>query len=220
MTVSFELQVESRTVLGKGASRRLRRMDNKVPAIIYGDEKEPALIEIEQRFAAKALENEAFYSHVLTLNEGNKKHKVVLKDVQRHPYKPIIMHMDFMRISDKKVITMHVPLHFLGETVAPGVKQGGIVTHHMVELEVRCLPKDLPEFLEVDLTDAQMDQIIHLKDIKVPKGVELMSLIHHPDQDLPVASIHRPRVVEEPTEAPVADTGAETEQKSNGENNK
>lgn len=218
MTGTFDLNVEPRTVQGKGASRRLRRLDNKVPAIIYGDEKEPTLISIEHRFAIKALENEAFYSHVLTLNEGNKKHKVVLKAIQRHPFKPSIMHMDFMRISDKKAITMHVPLHFLGEDVAPGVKQGGIVTHHMVEVEVRCLPKDLPEFLEIDLSEAQLDQIVHLSDIKVSKGVELMSLVQHPDNDLPVASIHRPRVVEEPTETAEGEEGEG--EKPEGDNNK
>lgn len=217
MADSFELIVEPRTVQGKGASRRLRRLENKVPAIIYGGEKEPLNIMIEQRFAAKALENEAFYSHILTLTDGKAKHKVVLKDVQRHPYKPVIMHMDFMRINDKKAILMHVPLHFLGEDVAPGVKKGGSVTHHMVELEVRCLPKDLPEFLEVDLTNTELDQIVHLKDIPLPKNVELMSLVHHPDQDHPVASIHRPRAVDEPAEAVEAQSTEET--KAEGENN-
>ncbi len=190
---TFELTVEPRTVLGKGASRRLRRMDNKVPAIIYGDEKEPHNVMIEHRFITKALENEAFYSHILTLHEGSKKHKVVLKDLQRHPYKPQILHMDFMRINAKKAMIMHVPVHFIGVESCPGVKIGGMVTHHMVELEVRCLAKDLPEFLEVDLTNAELDQIIHLTDVKAPKGVEIMALVHHPENDLPIASIHRPK---------------------------
>lgn len=197
MTATFELNVEPRSVMGKGASRRLRRSQDKIPAIIYGGESEPENIMIEHRFVKKALENEAFYSHILTLNEGSKKHKVVLKDIQRHPYKPAIMHMDFQRISAKKAITMHVPLHFLGEETAPGVKAGGIVTHHMVELEIKCLPKDLPEYLEVDLSNAEMDAIIHLSDVKAPSGVELMSLVHHPENDLPVASIHRPKRVSE-----------------------
>ena len=204
MTGTFELLVEPRTVQGKGASRRLRRMNKMIPAIIYGDEKEPTNIMIEHRFGTKALENEAFYSHVLTLIEGKTKHKVVLKAVQRHPFKPIIMHMDFMRISDKKPITMHVPLHFLNEETAPGVKAGGMITHHMVEVEIRCLPKDLPEFIEIDLGNMAMDQIIHLSEITLPKGTELMSLVHHPENDLPVVSIHRPRVAAEPTEEEAA----------------
>lgn len=203
----FELTVEPRTLQGKGASRRLRRMENRLPAIIYGGDKEPINIMIEQRFAVKALENEAFYSHVLTLNDGQTTHKVVLKDVQRHPYKAIIMHMDFMRVDDKTAITMQVPLHFLGEDVAPGVKKGGIVSHHVTELEVRCLPKNLPEFLEVDLSNADMDHIVHLKDISLPNGVELMSLVQHPDQNHPVASIHKPRVSEESSDTADSEAG-------------
>lgn len=221
MTATFELNVEPRSVMGKGASRRLRRSQDKIPAIIYGGESEPENIMIEHRFVKKALENEAFYSHILTLNEGSKKHKVVLKDIQRHPYKPKIMHMDFQRISAKKAITMHVPLHFLGEEIAPGVKAGGIVTHHMVELEVKCLPKDLPEYLEVDLTNAEMDAIIHLSDVQVPSGVELMSLVHHPENDLPIASIHRPkRVVEdESTSAEASEESAsQSSDKDSGSN--
>ncbi|MGE4349012.1 MAG: 50S ribosomal protein L25/general stress protein Ctc [Candidatus Berkiella sp.] len=210
MTGTFELEVEPRTVEGKGASRRLRRLEKKVPAIIYGNDLESTNIMLEHRIVTKALENEAFYSHVLTLIEGKTKHKVVLKDVQRHPYKPIIMHLDFMRINDKKAITMHVPLHFLGEDVAPGVKQGGMITHHMVEVEVRCLPKDLPEFLEVDLSNAQMDQIIHLNDIKLPKNVELMALVHNPDADQTVASIHKPRAAVE-EDATVAEDATKAE---------
>lgn len=217
MTGTFELEVEPRTVEGKGASRRLRRLEKKVPAIIYGNELESTNIMLEHRIATKALENEAFYSHVLTLIEGKTKHKVVLKDVQRHPYKPIIMHMDFMRINDKKPITMHVPLHFLGEDVAPGVKQGGMITHHMVEAEVRCLPKDLPEFLEVDLSNAAMDQIIHLNEIRLPKGVELMALIHNPDAEMTVASIHRPRVAEEESTTATEEAAPEDETKAEGD---
>jgi len=215
---TFELTVEPRTVLGKGASRRLRRMENKIPAIIYGDEKEAHSVMIEHRFITKALENEAFYSHILTLNEGNKKHKVVLKALQRHPYKAQILHADFMRVSAKKSITMHVPVHFIGEETCPGVKLGGMVTHHMVELEVRCLAKDLPEFLEVDLTNAELDQIIHLSDIEAPKGVEIMALVHHPENDLPIASIHRPKRSAD-TDSDTSDTEADSASGSDDKDN-
>lgn len=198
MTATFELEITPRSVMGKGASRRLRREQDVVPAIIYSDEKSPAMpINILHRHVKKAMENEAFYSHILTLKEGKNAYKVVLKDVQRHPHKPIVLHMDFQRVSDTKPIIMHIPLHFLGQDVAPGVKDGGIVTHHMVELEIRCLPKDLPEFIEVDLSNAPMNHIVHLSEIGLPTGVEVMSLVHHPDNDLPVASIHRPKVVVE-----------------------
>lgn len=194
---NFELAIEPRETFGKGASRRLRRAENKVPAIIYGGEEAPQTIAIEQRIVGKALENEAFYSHILTLDNQGKKQKVVIKDIQRHPYKPRILHMDFLRIDENKPLHMHVPLHFPGQTTAPGVMEGGTVTHHMVELEVKCLPKDLPEFIEIDLSDAPLNTIVHLSQVKLPKGVELAAVVHGPEDDLPVVSIHLPKRAEE-----------------------
>lgn len=220
MSNAFELSVEARDTFGKGASRRLRRLQEKVPAIVYGSDKAPESVMLEARAVNKALSNEAFYSHILTLNHDGKKQKVVLKDVQRHPYKPIIMHMDFMRISDKHPITMHVPLHFLGELEGPGVKEGGIVTHHMVEVEVKCLPKDLPEYIEIDLANAPMDTVVHLSQVQLPKGVELTSVVHNATDDLPVVSIHKPkRVMAEEEEVAAAEASAE-EAEEGKENNK
>jgi large subunit ribosomal protein L25 len=191
---TFELEVEPREVHGKGASRRLRRLDNMVPGIVYGGEETPASIMIPHHKVLKALSNEAVFSHILTLSLKGKKQKVVLKDVQRHPYNSRVAHMDFMRIDENKAITMHVPLHFLGQDVCPGVVlEGGIVTHHMVEVEVKCLPKDLPEFIEIDLTNAPLDTVVHLSQLTLPKNVDLISVVHSAEDDLPVVSIHKSR---------------------------
>ncbi len=214
---SFELNVLPREVFGKGASRRLRRKADEIPAVIYGAEEAPQSIRISHNSVMRALENEAFYSHILTLTQDGKKQKVVVKDIQRHPYKPRVLHMDFLRISDKKPITMHVPLHFLGQDIAPGVvKEGGSVTHHMVELEIKCLPAHLPEFIEVDLSNAPLDTIVHLSQVKLPKGVELQHPVHGGDDDLPVVSIHKPKrieVEEEETEVPASAVPVEAPKK-------
>lgn len=204
--VSFELEVQPRKVHGKGASRRLRREADLVPAIVYGASEKPESITIGHTSVQKALKHDAFFSHILILSNGGKKQKVVLKDVQRHPYKPRILHLDFLRIDENKPLTMHVPIHFLGEKEGPAVKnEGGTVTHHMVELPIKCLPANLPEAIEIDLSTAEMDTVIHLSHVKLPKGVELLNVIHGPEDDLPVVSVHKPKRVEleEETEAPV-----------------
>lgn len=206
----FELAVEPRDVQGKGASRRLRRIDNKVPAIVYGGGQPPRNIMIDHFDVMKALSNEAVFSHILTLKGPDHKQRVVLKDVQRHPYKPRVQHMDFLRIDENKAILMHVPLHFPGQDVAPGVVlEGGMVTHHMVEVEVKCLPRDLPEFIEIDLTNAPLDTVVHLSQLKLPKGVELTSVVHSAEDDLPVVSIHKPKRADIEEEAAEAAAAAE-----------
>lgn len=215
----FELEVEPREQYGKGASRRLRSREDKVLAIIYGGEAKPQPIMLAHHHVKKALENEAVFSHILTLSVSGKKERVVLKDVQRHPYKARVLHMDFMRVSENKEITMHVPLHFPGQDVAPGVvKEGGIVTHHMVELEIRCLPRDLPEFVEIDLTNAPIDTVVHLSQVKLPKGVELVAVVHGAEDDLPVVSIHKPKRIEEDEEVAAAAESSETEGSATEEN--
>lgn len=201
----FELAVEPRETYGKGASRRLRTRENKVLGIIYGGEEKPQPVTLAENHVKKALENEAVFSHILTLLQNGKKERVVLKDVQRHPYRPKILHMDFMRVSENKPITMHVPLHFLGEKTAPGVVlEGGIITHHMIELEIRCLPRDLPEFIEVDISQGTLDTVIHLSQVTLPKGVEMTAVIHGSEDDLPIVSIHMPKIVAE-EETPAAE---------------
>jgi large subunit ribosomal protein L25 len=204
--VSFNLTAEVRSDLGKGASRRLRR-ENKVPAVIYGAEKEPVSLTLEHDTLIHQLENEAFYSHILTIDIAGSQEKAVLKDLQRHPAKPIILHADFMRVSEKEKLKMHVPLHFTNEEEAPGVKKGGIVTHSITEVEIQCLPKDLPEYLEVDLSGIDIEEIVHLTDIKLPAGVELVELLHGEGHDQAVAAIHKTRASKEAEESGEAAEG-------------
>jgi len=198
--VDFNITAEVRSDLGKGASRRLRH-EGKVPAVIYGGEKDPVSLTLDHDNLFHHLENEAFYSHILNIDVAGSKEKAVLKDLQRHPSKPIIMHADFMRVSEKEKLKMHVPLHFINEENAPGVKKGGLVTHNITEVEVQCLPKDLPEYLEVDLSDLDMEQILHLTDITLPAGVELVELLHGEDHNQPIAAIHKTRASKEAEEA-------------------
>jgi len=225
MTIAFELEAQVRQDKGKGASRRLRRAE-QVPAIIYGAGKETTPLLLDHNKVIVALQHESFYTHILTLKVDNKAEKVILKDVQRHAYKPRILHMDFLRIKADAKLKMHVPLHFKGAEEAPGVKEGGLVSHLLSDIEISCLPANLPEFIEVDISNLALDQLLHLSDIQLPKGVEIVALSH--DRDLPIVSIHMPRVeVEEvapvaaeataPTETPPAEAGtpavASSEQK-------
>ena len=209
MTDNFELNAVSRPDVGKGASRRLRR-DDKVPAIIYGAHAAPQTINLEHHKISKALENEAFYTKILTLNIDGKPEQVVLKSLQRHPYKPRITHVDFQRISATEKIIMRIPLHFIGADVCPGVKKaGGIVSHLMSQIEIKCLPADLPEFIDVDLSKLELNQTIHLSNLILPKDVEIIALTHK--EDKPVATVYIPAAVEEETTAPVAPVTEVTE---------
>jgi len=201
MAENFILEAEPRDDLGKGASRRLRRT-GKVPAIMYGAGKEPTSISLDQNKLAHHLENEAFFSHILTVKLNGKEDSAILKDVQRHPSKPVINHIDLQRVNANETIRMNVPLHFMNEDTAPGVQEGGLVTHSISEIEISCLPKDLPEFIEADLGALELDGIFHMSDISAPSGVELVELSHGADHDQPVASIHMPRAVKEEEEAP------------------
>ena len=191
---TFKLEAQTRTDLGKGASRRLRRLAGLTPAIIYGGEAEPLSITLQHKDLTHALEDEAFYSHVLTLTVDGTDHSVVLKDLQRHPAKPIILHADFLRVDAKSEITMQVPLHFINEETCPGVKvQGGNITHAITELEVRCLPADLPEFIEVDMGELETGANVHISDLKLPKGVTSVDLSKGEDHDLQVAAVNAPK---------------------------
>lgn len=194
MSNEFLLKAEDRSDVGKGASRRLRRLEARIPGIIYGGKNAPQMITVELRELVKALENEAFYSHILTLDVDGKKQQAVLRDLQRHPAKGTPMHCDFLRVDKTHKITMQVPLHFTNEEKCAGVKQqGGKITHSASEVEVSCLPQNLPEFIEVDMTNVTLDQVVHLSDLSLPKGVELLALTHGEEHDLPVASVHMPK---------------------------
>ncbi len=192
MSNSFELNAELRDDTGKGASRRLRHA-GLVPGIIYGTRKDPVMITLPHNELIRNLEQEAFYSHILSISLGGKKEKVVLKDLQRHPGKPFILHVDFLRIDEKEAIRVNVPLHFMNEDIAPGVKAGGRVSHTLTEVEVSCLPGNLPEFIEIDLAAVEVGQAIHLSEINLPEGVEIPALAQTPSRDLAVVSIHAPR---------------------------
>lgn len=218
MSNDFQLNAKVREDLGKGASRRLRRQSAEVPAIIYGGKKKPENISILEKELAHALENEAFYSHIVTLNVEGKNQDVILKDLQRHPAKPRILHADFMRIDKTQKLQTKVPLHFINEDTSIGVKQqGGLISHNMTELEIQCLPGDLPEFIEVDLANLEMGHSFHISDITLPKGVESVALSHGEDHDLPVATVIKPRGLveeapaEESEEKEAGDTGEKSE---------
>ena len=186
----YRLSAQLREEAGKGSSRRLRRLEDLVPAIVYGGKNEPMSIQLAHKDLKRALEEESFYSSVITLEIDGKEEPVILKALQRHPAKPVVLHADFQRASADTVLKVQVPVHFLNETTCKGVKmQGGVIHHDAVEIEVSCSPKDLPEFIEVDLADVELDQVIHLSDIKAPKGVTFVALSH--DSDLPVVSIHK-----------------------------
>ena len=201
MSISFELQAEFRGDQGKGASRRLRR-DGKVPAVLYGGGEAPRAITLSHRELLKQVENEAFFSHIIELKVGDKKQSAIVKDMQRHPAKRVIMHIDFQRVVAGDAIRMNVPIHFIGEDVAPGVKTGGgIVSHMRNEVEIECLPKNLPEFLSVDVSQMELDDMLHLSDIVLPEGVEILELAQGPEHDQPIVSVHRPAKIEiEPEE--------------------
>ena len=193
MAISFDVNAESRNDMGKGASRRLRR-EGKVPAIVYGGNQDPQTIAVAQNEMIQHLDHEAFYSHILTVKVDGKAEKAVLRDVQRHPYKIDILHMDFQRVGDTDTIKMHVPLHFINEETSVGVKTGGgQVRHNLVEVNVSCQAKDLPEFIEVDIAELNVGESIHLSGLKLPEGVELVELAHGDDHDLPVVSISKAR---------------------------
>ncbi|MCC5791551.1 MAG: 50S ribosomal protein L25/general stress protein Ctc [Legionellaceae bacterium] len=198
------LEATERTDTGKGASRRLRRLENQVPAIIYGGDKESVNIMFPHNKVVKALENEAIYSSVFDIKLGSTKEQVILKDLQRHPYKPIIMHMDLQRVSAKDMLVKTVPLHFVNEESCKGVKAGGIINRVMNQIEIRCQARNLPEFIEVDLLNLEKDATIHLSEIQLPKGVTLATEIQDKDHDHPVVAVHAPQ-----REAAATDDGAE-----------
>ena len=216
MSISFNLEAEIRTDLGKGASRRLRH-EEKFPAVVYGAGKDPVSLTVDHKKFLHNLENEAFYSHILTLSIAGKDEQVILKDLQRHPAKIAIMHADFLRVSATEKLHLRVPLHFINEEECPGAKEGGLITHSITEIEVACLPKDLPEYLEIDVSSLELDQSLHMSDIIVPAGVELVELSHGEAHDQPVASVHVPRGISEDEEVEEAAEAAEGEAAEDGE---
>lgn len=196
MSGHFELKALDRKNLGTSNSRRYRKHEGLVPAVIYGGS-EPININLSSNDLLKATKDQAFFSHILTIKTDKKTEKVVVKEIQRHPFKPQILHMDFLRVDNQEPISLKVPLKFVGEAEAVGVKAGGKVAHLINEVEIKCLPKHLPEFIEIDISSLALDASLHLSDLKLAKGVELVHLANKDNvHDLPVVSIHKVKQVE------------------------
>lgn len=193
----FQLNAVNRSAeqQGKGASRRLRKQ-NLVPAIIYGGNEEPTAIAVKYNEFIKALENEAFFSHILTINVDGDEHQAVIKDLQRHPAKGVPLHADFMRIVKGQKIHMNVPVHFEGKEDAPGTKEGGILSTLVTDVEIICLPSRLPESLVVDVSKMQIGDTYHLSDIVLPEGVVIYELEQEDGTDRTIVNMQAPTVEE------------------------
>ena len=193
----YELKAEPRNDLGKSAARRLRR-SGRIPGTVYGASKEPQSISLLHDEVLHQLDHEAFYSSIVTINVDKESERVVVKDLQRHPYKRGILHIDFQRIDEKQKITMRVPIHFINEQQCVGVRTGGgQVSRIMNELEISCLPGDLPEYIDVDLTDVNVGESVHLSDIVLPEGVEIYALQRGGDETASVATVNIPKITDE-----------------------
>lgn len=191
---TFELNAALREVKGKGASRRLRREEGLTPAIVYGGEKEPTQVTLKMNELNKAFEDEGFFSHIVTLNIGSEKESVLVKDVQRHPAKAIVLHVDFQRVSNNTVIKQHIPLHFINEEACVGVKLGGgKISHNVSDVVVICEAGKLPEFIEVDMAEVEVGTTLHLSDLKLSEGVQILELTHGADHDAAVVSVDAPK---------------------------
>jgi len=214
MSTNFTINAKSREDTGKGASRRLRRLTGEVPAIIYGGKKDAEKISILHKDITKTLENDAVYSSIISLSIDGKAEDTIIKDIQRHPAKQIILHMDFFRVSKTTKLQTRVPLNFINEDICVGVKLGGgLIAHTMTDIEVSCLPKDLPESIDVDMAEIDVGQIVHLSDLTLPDGVESVSLSQGTEYDLTVATVNKQKAVEidEPSESEsTEDTSAES----------
>jgi large subunit ribosomal protein L25 len=225
MSDEFVLKAEPRTDVGKGASRRLRRLSDLVPAIIYGAGKDAATVTFPHKELHRVLENEAFYSTIITIKTGRKKDQVILKDLQRHPAKDRIMHADFLRIKMDQKITISVPIHFINEEDCVGVKQdGGEISHTLTEIEISCLPGDLPGFIEVDMLNIAMGGAVHMSDVITPEGVDIVALQQVDRLDQTVASVHAMRAEEieevleaELEEGEIAEEGEEAQEDQEGQ---
>ena len=207
----FTLVAESRGDTGKGASRRLRKSEI-VPAIVYGAKKAALSIQLKHSDVLKSSSQESFYSQILDLSIDGKVERVVLKDMQRHPYKPFVMHMDFQRVDESAALTIRIPVHFLNEEDCIGVKQeGGVIARLMTEIEITCLPKDLPESIEVDVAKLSVGDAVHLADLVLPDGVEITSMTSGGDGAAAIVQVAMPRMVEEEEEPDSEEVDGEDE---------
>jgi large subunit ribosomal protein L25 len=206
MRMKFELSAETRADQGKGASRRLRHA-GKVPAILYGGKGDPANLSLSHQKLLLVIDKEQFYSSIIAVDVDGQKQPAIVKDVQMHPAKNAVVHVDLQRVLEDQPIRLHLPIHFLNAATSPGVKtQGGIVSHLRNDIEISCLPKDLPEAIEVDMGAMSLNDSVKLSDLKLPAGVTIPELAH--GHDAPVVTIHQPRVEVEETPVVEAATAA------------
>ena len=208
--MKIEVTAFPRTQKGTGASRRLRE-SGRVPGVVYGAARPAAAVELDHNALMRHLKLEAFHASILDMSVDGTRERVLLRDFQMHPWKPLVLHVDFQRIDPNKKIHMHVPLHYVNAEIADGVKTGGgVVTHVMNDIEIQCLPDQLPEFIEVDLKDMKLNDILHVNDLKLPEGVEPVTKLKADNP--PVASLHVPKVVavEEEEAAPVTEITGQT----------
>ena len=219
MSNSLEILAQTRTEAGKAHARRLRHAES-IPAIVYGAGQDPVTLTLVHKDINHTLKNEAAFSQILTLTIDGKSEPVVIKAIQRHVYKPKIMHVDFLRIKAKEQLTMNVPLHFINEDVCVGLKAGGILSKQFNEVEIKCLPADLPEFIEVDISALELDHSLHLSDVILPKGVEPSTEIT-PDHNPGIVSISKPKtqVEEEPSDEAAQEGAEEGDAKADDDKN-
>ena len=195
----FEFVAEARNVTGSGAAKVVRRQ-GKVPAVIYGGNADPAMLMLDHNELLKHLAHEAVYSHVLDVKIDGKAEKAVLKHIQRHPAKPQILHIDFLRVDESHKLKVHVPLHFINESSSVGVKKGGVITHSMTDVEIMCMPSALPEYIEVDMANVDVGSTLHLSDLILPEGVDIPELLHGHEHDHPVVQIVKAKSVDASSE--------------------
>jgi large subunit ribosomal protein L25 len=220
MSAELKLDATVRTDQGKGASRRLRRA-KKLPAILYGAKRDTISLALEEEQVMRLMRDETFFSQIIDISIDGAMERAILKDLQRHPVKPlVVLHMDLQRITAGQKLRQRVPLHFINEDKAAGVKQGGVLHHDLIEVEIECLPDYLPEYIEVDIAGLGLDEAYHLSDLKLPEEVTLTALAYDPDHDTSVVSIYAPRKATEEELAegePAAATRAAEAEEAEGE---
>ena len=203
MSQQIEITAELRQDVGKGASRRLRRASEKVPGIIYGAGKDPQSLTLNGFQLSKAMQQESFFSQILNVSVEGDSQQAIVRDLQRHPANEKVLHIDFLRVRADQPIDVNVPIHFINEEQCKGVRlEGGVVSHNLTDIEVSCLPADLPEFIEVDIAELGVGEALHLSDLVVPSGVTIVQLALGEDHDITVVTVNEPRVssADEPVE--------------------
>ena len=194
MAANLSMRVQRREAKGTSAARKLRHHESRIPGIVYGAGRPSACFSVESRILKKAMEQEAFFSQILELTVGRQKQKVVVRDLQRHPITDQVLHVDFMRISEDQLVQIAVPIHYLNEDRCEGVRiDGGIIARTLIEVEISCLPKNLPEYFEIDLEHLRVGNSIHLSDLSLPESVEIVALSHGAEHDTAVVSVQTPR---------------------------